>query len=110
MTNEEKSKWLATRKEAGLQIDPKTAEVHWGWGQICDPYGIDPDLPEEYDCIGRIYFARSPGSGVWVSFDDLPEATREAFWDPMTLEAAAERSEAKFWYNIDAPCCSDRSE
>jgi hypothetical protein len=60
MTNEEKSKWLATRKEAGLQIDPKTAEVHWGWGQICDPYGIDPDLPEEYDCIGRIYFARSP--------------------------------------------------
>jgi hypothetical protein len=60
MTAEEIQRWLAIRKDAGLQIDPATAEVHWGWGQVCDPYGIDPDLPKEYDCIGRTYFARSP--------------------------------------------------
>jgi hypothetical protein len=72
--------WLATRKEAGLRIDPETAEARWEHGQVCDPYGVDPNLPEEYQCIGRNYFARSPGSNVWVSFYDLPEVTRVALW------------------------------
>ena len=39
------------------------------------------DLPEECDCVGRVYFARSPGSDVWVNFYDLPEATRDALWE-----------------------------
>jgi hypothetical protein len=74
--------WRAARKEAGLKIDPKTAEVDWEYGQILDPYGIYGDeLPEECDQIGRIYFARSPGSDVWVAFADLPDATRSALWD-----------------------------
>jgi len=73
-------KWLAIRREEGLKIDPSTAEVDWSYAQVCDPYGIDPDLPEEYDCIGRAYFARRPGSEVWVCFDDLPEKTRVALW------------------------------
>jgi hypothetical protein len=72
--------WLAIRKEAARQIDPETAEVHWWYVQTMDPYGVDPDLPEEYQQIGRGYFARSPGSDVWVSFYDLPEATVEALW------------------------------
>jgi hypothetical protein len=72
--------WLAIRKEAALQIDPETAEVYWDYAQVLDPYGVEPDLPEEYSCIGRAYFARSPGSDVWVCFYDLPEATREALW------------------------------
>lgn len=72
--------WLAIRKEAALQIDPETAEVMWDYVQIMDPYGVDPDLPKEYQCIGRGYFARSPGNDVWVSFDDLPEGTAEALW------------------------------
>jgi hypothetical protein len=84
MTNDEKmadvNKWLATRKEAGLQIDPKTAEVFWTYAQTLDPYGVDPDLPEEYQQVGREYFARSPGSDVWVWFGDLPRATRDALW------------------------------
>jgi hypothetical protein len=69
------------KKEAGLQIDPETAEVYWQHGQILDPYGVDTDLPEECKTIGRVYFARSPGTDVWVCFDDLPEATRSVLWE-----------------------------
>jgi hypothetical protein len=73
-------KWLAIRKEAGLTIDPEAAEVFWIYGQIADPYNVRPDLREECDCIGRIYFARSPNSDIWVEFNDLPDATQEALW------------------------------
>jgi len=69
------------RKTVGLQIDPEVAEVEWVYGQTLDPYGDDPDLPEEYRCIGREYFARSPGSDVWINFRDLPEATRTKLWE-----------------------------
>ena len=72
--------WLAIRKEAGLHIDPETAEVEWTYVHTLDPYGVDPDLPEEYRQVGRGYFARAPGSDVWVEFSDLPAATREALW------------------------------
>jgi hypothetical protein len=72
--------WLAIRKEAGLKIDPEIAEVMWGYGQILDPYGVNPDLPDEASCIGRVYFARSPGSDIWVSFYDLPGDTCKALW------------------------------
>jgi hypothetical protein len=78
MTNEQ---WLAIRKEAGLKIDPETAEVDWNYAHTLDPYGIDPDLPEEYRQVGREYFARSPGSDVWVSFQDLPDTTRKSLWE-----------------------------
>ena len=69
------------RSEEALRIDPTTAEVDWEYGQVMDPYGIDPDLPDELQCVGRIYFARSPGSSVWVCFYDLPEEIREALWE-----------------------------
>jgi hypothetical protein len=72
--------WLAIRKEAGLTIDPETAEVWWTYAQTLDPYGVYPDLPEECQQIGREYFARSPGNDIWVSFHDLPRETREALW------------------------------
>lgn len=39
-----------------------------------------PELAKEWDCIGRVYFARSPGTDVWVCEYDLPEATRNALW------------------------------
>jgi hypothetical protein len=73
-----KEQWLAIRKEAALQIDPETAEVFWRYAQILDPYGVKPDLPDECDCVGRVYFARSPGSDIWVCFDDLPEMVCDA--------------------------------
>jgi hypothetical protein len=56
------------------------AEVHWRFRQVVDPYGVYPDLPPECDCVGRCFFARAPGSLVWIEFGDLPEATREALW------------------------------
>jgi len=65
-----REQYLAVRKEAALKIDPKTAEVFWEHGEVCDPYKLY-DLTDEEDCIGRNYFARSPGSNVWVSFHDL---------------------------------------
>ena len=80
LADEEREIWLAIRKEAGLKIDPETAEVQYIYAQTLDPYGVDPDLPEELQQIGREYFARSPGSDVWVCFYDLPEATRDALW------------------------------
>jgi hypothetical protein len=81
MTDEERQAWLAIRKEAGLKIDPETAEVDWNYASTTDPYGIYPPLPEEVcDCVGRAYFARAPGNDVWVNFGDLPEATRDALW------------------------------
>jgi hypothetical protein len=54
--------WLAIRKEEGLKIDPETAEVSWHYAQTLDPYGVDQNLTEECQQIGREYFARSPGS------------------------------------------------
>ena len=44
--------WLAIRKEAGLKIDPETAEVIWNYTQTLNPYGVCPDLPEEYSKLG----------------------------------------------------------
>jgi hypothetical protein len=73
--------WLAIRKEAGLEIDPETAEVCWEYGQVMDPYGVHSDLPEECWQVGRQYFARSPGSDIWVHFHDLPDETRDALWE-----------------------------
>ena len=74
-------KWLAIRKEASRNIDPETAEVLWAYGQVLDPYGIDPELPEDCREVGRNYFARSLGSDTWVWFGDLPTAIRDALWE-----------------------------
>jgi hypothetical protein len=81
-TDHEIEQWLAIRKREALAIDPETAEVHWSYGQILDPYGAYPDLPEECSVIGRVYFARRrPGGDVWVCFYDLPSRTRERLWE-----------------------------
>jgi hypothetical protein len=72
--------WFTKRKEAGLKIDPETAEVCWIYAQTLDPYGIYPDLPAECRQVGRAYFARSPGTDKWVHFPDLPDETRTALW------------------------------
>ena len=71
-------KWLAIRKKAGRKIDPESAEVCCIYTQTLDPYGIHPELPEEYQQVGREYFARFPGGDMWVWFGDLPSTTRDA--------------------------------
>ena len=81
MTDDERNAWLASRKEAGLKIDPETAEVERRYVQTFDPYGVYPELPEQYQQVGWEYFVRSPGSDVWVWFEDLPDAIRIALWE-----------------------------
>jgi hypothetical protein len=76
-----KREWLAIRKQAGRKIDPESAEVAWEYGLVLDPYGIHGKLPDELCQVGRIYFARSPGSEIWVEFGDLPDATVHALWE-----------------------------
>lgn len=73
--------WLAVRKEEGRRIDPRTAKVSWWYAQTFDPYGVDRDLPEELDSIGREYFACAPDSDIWVWFGDLPKKTEKVLWD-----------------------------
>ena len=52
--------------------------VFFIYAETMDPYGDDPDLPDEYRQIGREYFAVDPSEGVAVSIRDLPEATQRA--------------------------------
>jgi hypothetical protein len=83
--NEERRlrRWLATRKNAANSIDSKTAEVGFGYDDSGSPYGIIPEFPEELLCVGRNYFARSSGSKIWISFDDLPNKVRDALWEEL---------------------------
>lgn len=53
------------------KIDPFTMEAKWEYGQVLDPYGLC-ELPPERRCVGRLYFARRPGSDIWVEDGDLP--------------------------------------
>src|SRR5262249_41615265 len=68
------------RREAGKKIDPATAEVYWHYGEAFDPYGVGLDIRPEHQQTGREYFARSPGSDIWVNFAELPQETRDALW------------------------------
>jgi hypothetical protein len=86
---------IALRREAGLKIDPETAEVCWRTAEVCwryaqtlDPYGVYPDLRPECQQVGREYFARSPGSDIWVEFGDLPKATRDVLWEKLGRKPA----------------------
>jgi hypothetical protein len=78
LTDEE---WLKIRKEAGLRIDPETAEVIWVSEYTLDPYGLYPDLPEEFRQVTIEEFARSPGSDIWVWFGDLPDGVAKKLWE-----------------------------
>ena len=67
------------RREAGLKIDPEAAEVFVDIREIWDPYYIDPLRPRELKGYpAKTWFARSPGSDVWVYSADLPVATKRA--------------------------------
>jgi hypothetical protein len=80
ITKEDVEQWLAIRKEAATKIDPETAEVDCRYGYPADPYGVHHDLHPDEQVVGPVYFARSAGSEIWVSFYDLPEGTVKALW------------------------------
>ena len=92
-----REEWLAIRKRAGDKIDPETAEVTFWFGQILDPYGINPDLPKECYEGGRLYFARSPGSDIWVSFYDLPAASCDRLWEKLRADELPDPLEDQFF-------------
>jgi hypothetical protein len=48
--------WVASRKEAGREIDIETCGLGRWYALDFDPYSADPDLPEEW---------RSPVSALW---------------------------------------------
>ena len=87
--------WLQIRKEEGRKIDPKIAEVMCDRVYVADPYAIYPDLAEECQCIGRLNFARSPDSEIWVSFKDLSDETRRQLWE--RLESGEFNDESLDW-------------
>ena len=72
-TKAEFQEWLASRKAAGAAIDIATCEVDRWHAYDLDPYGADPDLPEELQQIGTNRWVRSPESRGWVHEGDLPE-------------------------------------
>jgi hypothetical protein len=76
----EAQEWLASRKEMGRHIDPEAVDVTWQFGSVLDPYGVCKLLPDKLQLIGREYFARSLEKEDWVSFDDLPNRTRDRLW------------------------------
>jgi|SRR5262249_36457553 len=88
MNKQEREQYLAVIKEAALKIDVETAEVLWDWGSQLDPYYLFEHGDHWEDCIGRNYWARSPGSDVWVEFGDLPEEIQDALWKKHRLCAA----------------------
>ena len=75
---QEMKPFLEGRKEAGRRIDPNSTDLAFGYffAELDDPYGV-LHLAPECSCIGRRYFARSPDSGGWVDFDDLPDETAD---------------------------------
>ena len=90
------NEWLAARKQVGLEIDPHTAEVMWCFGYGIDPYGVHADLIDEEKCIGRVYFARNPGSDIWVAYRDLPKETLGKLRESGRQRRALEEFEAEF--------------
>jgi hypothetical protein len=73
----EYQEFKAKCREEGLKIIAETAETTWSYTQVLDPYDFFDEIPPEADCVGRSYFARNPGSDIWVEFGDLPDETRE---------------------------------
>ena len=63
-------KWLAIRKEAGLKIDPETAEVDWDYGNDFDPYGVwdEWEVPQEFEVVGRQRLGACSGKRCLGSF------------------------------------------
>ena len=83
LSDDELRQWLASRKEAGQVIDIENCELGWWYAETLDPYGIYKALGEfneEYSCVGRERFVRSPESNGWVSQGDLPADKAKAMF------------------------------
>jgi hypothetical protein len=79
-------RWLAIRKAEASKIDPHTAETMDDYLDVLDPYGIRENCRSEERRYGIVFFARNPGSDVWVAFQDLPELARDVMWRRIKAE------------------------
>ena len=90
--------FLANQREERLKIDPATAKVHWSWAYVVDPYGIFTLCPEE-KCVGRMYYAISPESGMRVWFGDLPDTIQKALWNRIKSGQLSFEDDDLSWLN-----------
>jgi hypothetical protein len=82
MTLAEFEQWVATREEAGRDIDIETCELGRWAALDMDPYGIMEARGEEpYPQVGTNRFVRSPESRGWVWEGDLPPEKGKAMYD-----------------------------
>ena len=72
--------WRAIRRKAASEIDPEHVEVEYFYEQVGDPYGVRSNIPDEYHCAGRAYFARRPLGDIWVWFGDLSDEVEKRIW------------------------------
>jgi hypothetical protein len=75
----EDEKLFVSRRHAGLDIDPQTAEVSWRYASVYNPYREFPARRTEY-WVQRTYFARSSDSDIWVWFGELLDETQSELW------------------------------
>jgi hypothetical protein len=83
---DELKEWLGLRLAEAKLIDPATAKLFWEYGYNLDPYGLDPDMPDDFKQVGRVYFACRPESDIWVCFYYLPHDVRDALWKRRNFE------------------------
>ena len=65
--------------EAAQHIDPETAEIKSEDVPFLDPYGVFLDIPNDHN-VRRHYFARAPGSDIWVAWEHLPLNVEFGLW------------------------------
>ena len=95
-------KYINKRRKEGRKIDARTAKVGWWYCELEDPYNIipasyvDSEFFQRYlQMIGREYFARRPGSKIWVWIGDLPRRTARALQKSGKLATATEAGLSK---------------
>ena len=78
--------FVALAKQTGSKIDPKTAEIIWGYENRVDPYGIAPKAAD--GSRETLFYVYAPRSKIWVWIGDLPNQTRQALRLRLAKEAA----------------------
>jgi hypothetical protein len=104
-------KFLAEVKRAARKLDPATAEVRRFSANAFDPYEFYPlcdmdgeDVAESGEIVNyqimydhtTYYFARTPGSDMWVCEEDWPKRTYKALEKRGALKEARRRQMINF--------------